>query len=336
MNQGEVYTSVDIVGTGFTVGATVSLGAGITLGSYNVISPTLITIDTLTCELTATLGTRDVTVTTPSGSDSLVGGVTVDYTLVAANFITSAAITGATQRTAVNGFVQRLKGFSTTNSSNVLPKIRKLFPYCPIDASTANATCYAKDLLGGSDGTFVNFVSGDFLVTGLAGGGTKYLNMNFNPVAQSSSPTNFGFGVDATTTTTAVTNPIGLSDGANTQYTSLVYFSGRLATGIAEAANTSRVTYANMPANLLFITVNGTTKTVYNNGSLIDSFVRTGSAFFNASFFAHARNTAGTPGTHDPRVFRGFLITDGLTANEARDLDDAWDWFQANVISGGR
>jgi hypothetical protein len=81
-NQGESYGAFTITGTGFATAdptGAVSLGAGINIDTYMVDSDTQITVNSSSVDLTATLGTRDVTVTTPIGSGSLVGGVTVAF-----------------------------------------------------------------------------------------------------------------------------------------------------------------------------------------------------------------------------------------------------------------
>lgn len=59
---------VTLTGTNFIAGATVNVsGSGVTVGSVNVVSSTSITA-TLTVDASATLGTRDVTVTTAGGT----------------------------------------------------------------------------------------------------------------------------------------------------------------------------------------------------------------------------------------------------------------------------
>ncbi len=78
-NQGETYTSVIITGTGFTGATSVSLGTGITVTSFTVNSDTEIEITAMSVALTAVLGDRDVTVTTPVGSNSLTNGIEVTF-----------------------------------------------------------------------------------------------------------------------------------------------------------------------------------------------------------------------------------------------------------------
>jgi len=75
-NTGE---TVEIVITGVSLdGATsVSLGEGITVNSFAVDSPTQITVN-ITIDENAASGSRDVSVTTPGGTDSLSGGFEIE------------------------------------------------------------------------------------------------------------------------------------------------------------------------------------------------------------------------------------------------------------------
>jgi hypothetical protein len=74
-NQGQTL-DVTITGTDLTAGTVDSFGAGITVNSYTVDSDIQITAN-ITIDPGATLGTRDVTVTTPGGTSTLTGGFTV-------------------------------------------------------------------------------------------------------------------------------------------------------------------------------------------------------------------------------------------------------------------
>jgi len=73
--------TVDIVVTGVRLdGATsVSLGEGITVNSFTVDSPTQITVN-ITIDEDAAIGPRDVSVTTPGGTDSLSAGFEIEAT----------------------------------------------------------------------------------------------------------------------------------------------------------------------------------------------------------------------------------------------------------------
>jgi hypothetical protein len=74
-NQGQTL-DVTITGADLTGGTADSFGADITINSSTVDSDTQITAN-ITIDSGATLGTRDVTVTTPGGTDTLTDGFTV-------------------------------------------------------------------------------------------------------------------------------------------------------------------------------------------------------------------------------------------------------------------
>ncbi|GAI53247.1 unnamed protein product, partial [marine sediment metagenome] len=67
---------VTIGGTNFTGATAVSFGTGITVNSFTVVSATQITAS-ISISATATLGLRDVSVTTPGGTGTLTDGFTV-------------------------------------------------------------------------------------------------------------------------------------------------------------------------------------------------------------------------------------------------------------------
>ncbi|GAG35953.1 unnamed protein product, partial [marine sediment metagenome] len=75
-DQGETL-AVTITGTYFTGATDVSFGAGITVDSFTVDSATQITAN-ITIAAAAATGVRDVSVTTPGGTDTLIAGFTVE------------------------------------------------------------------------------------------------------------------------------------------------------------------------------------------------------------------------------------------------------------------
>jgi glyoxylase-like metal-dependent hydrolase (beta-lactamase superfamily II) len=75
-NQGQVLNSVIINGTGFTGTTSISFGASIAVNNFNVDSDTQITAS-ITIAADATLVARNVSVTTPEGTDTLPSGFTV-------------------------------------------------------------------------------------------------------------------------------------------------------------------------------------------------------------------------------------------------------------------
>jgi len=77
-NSGEQGATLEVTigGTNFTGATAVSFGDGITVNSFTVVSTTQITTN-ISISATATLGSRDVSVTTPDGTGTLTDGFTV-------------------------------------------------------------------------------------------------------------------------------------------------------------------------------------------------------------------------------------------------------------------
>jgi len=77
-NSGEQGATLEVTigGTNFTGATAVSFGDGITVNSFTVVSATQITAN-ISISATATLGLRDVSVTTPEGTGTLTDGFTV-------------------------------------------------------------------------------------------------------------------------------------------------------------------------------------------------------------------------------------------------------------------
>jgi hypothetical protein len=76
--QGQILSSVVITGTNFTRTTAVSFGSGITVNSFTVDSATQITAS-ITVSGSASIGVRDVSVTTPTGIGILTGMFSVAY-----------------------------------------------------------------------------------------------------------------------------------------------------------------------------------------------------------------------------------------------------------------
>jgi sugar lactone lactonase YvrE len=91
-NQGQTLNNVIITGSNFTDATEVSFGDGITVTGFTVDSATQITAS-ITIATDASLGARDVSVTTPAGTGTLTAGFTVtDIPDVVGNYSTKASI----------------------------------------------------------------------------------------------------------------------------------------------------------------------------------------------------------------------------------------------------
>ncbi|MBM4461729.1 MAG: CocE/NonD family hydrolase [Chloroflexi bacterium] len=135
-NQGATL-DIAITGSDFGEATEVSLGAGITVNSFTVDSPTQITAN-VTIDAAATTGIRDVSVTTPGGTGVLPGAFTVMQAQQAAITLTPDTGVGAVT---VSG-----TGFAA-NSTITITWDGTLMPMVPLTAPT------------GEDGRFTAIIS---------------------------------------------------------------------------------------------------------------------------------------------------------------------------------
>lgn len=236
------------------------------------------------------------------------------------------------QQAAINGFVTRLKGMGTTNSTNFWSgafNVTSIYPYCPSNDSTASAAGYKLDLLRVNDITYTNFIAGDFTPTGATGGAGKIANT--------------GIGIDAA----------AYNDYMISFYSRDLSASGRVmgalnaaATRALDPAFTGATTYNNFYRN----TGSSSDAITNTQGLFTESqnkqyrnttqFGTRQSANFlldNKDIFLHSRNFNGAPNAPISNEFAGFAVgTKNFTAAAIQDWFECWDWYQTNVITGGR
>jgi hypothetical protein len=88
--QGNTYSNIVITGSSFIGATVVSFGESITTNSFFVDSDTQITAN-VTLTASANIGTRDVSVTTPEGTDTATGA----FTVIEANITITAPVVAA-------------------------------------------------------------------------------------------------------------------------------------------------------------------------------------------------------------------------------------------------
>jgi hypothetical protein len=113
--QGNSHKMVAIVGTYFTGTTIVSFGAGITVNSFTVDADNTITAD-ISIDSGATIGVRNVSVTTPGGTATKTGGFTVAAPSISVSAPSNFSL-GALVRGGANT-MQAPDGLVTTNSDN--------------------------------------------------------------------------------------------------------------------------------------------------------------------------------------------------------------------------
>jgi hypothetical protein len=247
------------------------------------------------------------------------------------------------QKEAIDGFVRRLKGEFTVNGTDLWTGMvgngTKLYPLCPTDDSTANADGYQMNLISAtSTGTYNNFLAGDITPTGVIGGTTKYFDMGVAPTAYNQNTGSMFYY----SRTTATVNSFGIAvnAGSNKRMLLSTYTAadGRIITMYnyftSEVDNSPSTLIgligSNKPSKLLIdITINGATSV----SGLPTSTVSRGTR----NFYSHAQNNIGTPSAFSDSELAMYMVGGNyLNTNELADFNEAVQWYQTNVITGGR
>lgn len=253
-----------------------------------------------------------------------------------------------TQKDAVCGLVSRLQGNDTTNGSDLWTAFAaagtELWPLAPSSNSVASSTGYRMELLSAAaSGTYFNFVAGDFQPNGVTGdGSTKYFRTATNSDAFPQLDVAHGVMISQRNDTSN-TILFGNDNGTNTNQ---VQFNSRVdRTDLRWRINDAGVftqTVSAMPNTGLFIAQRDATdlKTFYvdgtQNGSLTGLFTypTTVSQPMGFHSFIRSGSTLISPSS-DRFSFYLYGMT-ALTANEHTDLYEALNWYQQNIITGGR
>jgi hypothetical protein len=248
------------------------------------------------------------------------------------NVLTTATM-AATQRAAITGFVKRLKGNGTFNSSDLLTRFQtmrgRIVPYCPIDDTTANAAAYSMDIIAPLDPLiFVNFVAGDITPQGVIGGTSKYLRSS----RAMSDWLNTSVAIHAYSRTNFANSRLAFGNGSTLQFypregtVSYIALNSGLSGGITNPSTTGLLSAS---------TIVGGLNQVRRAGTLV------GSASFGPNTTSNTTeitfHSSSTSLYDNNRQYAGFAAgPPPLTSNEWADWNEAWTWYQTNVITGGR
>lgn len=240
----------------------------------------------------------------------------------------------ATQRSAITTLVKNLDGDGTFNSSQFLPRLiaqgSKLYPYCPVDNSTANANAYKMCLIDPSANlTFINFVSGDFTPNGVTGGATKQAATGITAQRYLAQKTGFHAYSRSNTTPTG-TQVLGNSSGGNLEF--WLRDSGQCYTKINSVTYTNAAVADSLGLFSSSIKI-GTSTQIYKRGVL----VTTGGPVLTPPTANEIYLHSGGSTNYETRQIAGYCL--GFTpetANEWADWEELWTRYQTNVITGGR
>ena len=247
---------------------------------------------------------------------------------------------GVTQDTVVRTTFDMIYGIGTPNESDLSVKLltntnARLFLYTPQNDSTASFDAY-RISANLQLGTFYNFVGGDISVYGVIGSATKYLDFGSSPSVFSS--TSYAFGVYSRTNLAAGGNvDVGVWEGAVTKAS---FFNLRNAGNLTASANnqTSSNGTANVDSTGLYINSRrvNTDYDIYKNGSLFANIVASSTTASSFNQIGHASGVDGTPSNFSSRQLCGLFHCYGLTGDESEDLAYLLNYYNSNIITGGR
>jgi hypothetical protein len=266
------------------------------------------------------------------------------------NFITAhETATGETmediQRAAICGFVARLKGTGTTNGSNLWSSMvsrgARLFPLCPISDIKGNALAYQMDLISASSlGTYNNFIAGDFLPTGVKAisptgkyfdSGALMSSYDFNDVSIGL------YNRDNRLSTTVYA--AGTYDGTVSTDIALRQSSSvSIGYGVNDSISLRNVNSLNNDGLIITNRTSTSSINVSRNNITIDTFASTRfapSAIYNLYF--HALNNIGSAAVSSDYELSMYIVgSKSFTSDELTDFNESVQWYQQNVITGGR
>ena len=248
---------------------------------------------------------------------------------------------GVVQQEAIQGLFQRLKGVGTTYGSDLwsllLASNSEIYSFCPVDDSTVSIPAYAIDLVNPSIAAVWNgFIPTDYTVTGVTGGVGKYLAMKRSP--SDFGQNNIGIHVYSRTTVAGLSNTgIGASSAGD--------ISGNRAF-VFVSTNYGYYAANDTPDNLFNTSTLGlisaqrivsTSKEKYLNGVLVNIASVASTTPTTNKFYGFANNGNGTAS----RALTGcelalIAATCSFTINEMYDFYEAIQYYQTNVITGGR
>lgn len=240
---------------------------------------------------------------------------------------------GDTQKTAICGFVSRLKGNGTTNGSDIwttaVNSNALIYPLTPIDNSTANADAYSVELISGSTvGIYFNFLPADITPSGVKGGTGKWFNTTTPPNTYPQDDASIGAYI------TVGTNASSIIGGSDTP----PFLLQNSASSIIYRLNTSSGGSYIDPNRIGFYMAqreNATKTTLYKDGVNVQSILLTSGVPSSKNTFFHQRNSL-SGNYYDGTLAMYVLGLPSLTDNEQADFYEAVQWYQTNVITGGR
>lgn len=248
---------------------------------------------------------------------------------------------GNNQRLVLDTFVSMMYGIGTTNGSDIMTVAKSInaviYPLTPSSDTISILSGYEVDLISGLQlGSYSSgFIQADITPSGVIGSVSKFFNSgkstsdyainNLTTIVYSNDSSDLG------------TADFGAYGNANTLANS-TYMYIRLANlNRVRSNNSTTIFNANLDGKGLYVSSRvGNNVTVTKNSSTLGVTAANSTTTSNNSMYFHALNTGtGMQGTVRKLSFYAFGLQ-GLTSNELSDLNEAIQYYQANIITGGR
>jgi hypothetical protein len=259
---------------------------------------------------------------------------------IAAHNAASGQVMAILQQEVIQGTFQRLKGTGTTYGSDLWTKLSnsnsEIYPYTPVSDSIASAAAYAVDMINPDVlAVFNNFIPADYSVNGVIGNPTKYLAMKRSPSDYDQN----SIGADTygrNVSTSAQHCTVGASASDANGNATLVQTCG------VEAFKVNSTLFTIIGVNNLIglSSINRTTSTTqeyYNDGVLTKTAAATSLTPTTTKFYGHAYSKSDLTSDRNSNQQLAMVASRcGFTAFEMNDWFEVWDYYQTNIITGGR
>lgn len=245
-------------------------------------------------------------------------------------FITAAAITDATQQSAINTLVTSLKTYG------VWTKMKAIYPFV---GGTASAHKFNLKDPRDLDAAFRLVFSGGIThsSTGVLFNGTNgYANTYCNPQTQLGLASNHLSHYSRTQVSNTNTHDMGCETGAGLNFNLFQYYSAITNKGFNDGSYPTNAAVSNTTNTLglaLGTRQTNTSLKLFFNSSLLTTNTTAKSAtnYPNFNIYIGATNSANTAAAYSPRQCAFATIGDGLTDTEAANLYTAVQAYQTTL-----
>ena len=254
----------------------------------------------------------------------------------------SGQVMAALQQEVIQGTFQRLKGSGTTNGSDLWTIFKnsgtRIFPYTPVNDATVNVVAYGLDMIQLESQTFHGYIPADYSVNGLIGGTGKYTKTGM--YTTDFDINNIGGDVYRRTTSNAIQMSFGTMtasvwSSATDGYSLWTRYSNQIFThansGWVGSAATNGIGHTAMQRT------SNSNVALYKNGVLLANLTKASVAQSALEIYGHAMNSSVGDIYNDPSEHAWLCpARPKLTDNEMQDYYEVIEYYQSNIITGGR